>query len=295
MKTAFVFPGQGAQTPGMGQEYYEYSNTVRLIFEQGSELTGRDLAALCFNAGAEDLNRTENAQPAIFAVSMALCALLREKGINPAAAAGFSLGECTALCASGAFSPEDGFRLVSERGRLMQAASDSGAGAMCAILGLPAERVKALAGGLEAGPVNYNCPGQTVIAGTPDGVGRLAALCKEAGAKRAIPLALSGAFHTKMMAPAAEALRAFAGGLPFRPSDIPVYTNLTGGPLPADTALPGHLALQMQSPVFWQLSVENMIKDGVTRFIEVGPGNTLSRFISKIDSQARIVPLKEVL
>lgn len=290
MKTAFVCPGQGSQTPGMGREYYEYSEKVREVFALGSRTTGRDLKALCFDTEAKELNRTENAQPAVFTLTMALFALLEEKGLRPDAVAGFSLGECSALCAAGALSLEDGFRLVTERGRLMQKAADAGEGKMSAVLALPADKIEVLSEGLEAQPVNYNCPGQTVIAGTPEGVEALTARCLEAGAKRVIPLALSGAFHTSAMSPAASALETFAQTLSFSSPSIPLYTNLTGQLLPEDANIPRHLAAQMQSPVLWQRSVETMVEDGISRFVEVGPGNTL--FITKIDKNIQLVPLQ---
>jgi [acyl-carrier-protein] S-malonyltransferase len=294
--TAIIFPGQGSQEPGMGKEFYNSD-----VFETGSRVTGRDLAALC-QSGAETLSRTENAQLAVFAVSMAMVEKWRAENAPPAAFAGFSLGECSALCAAGALSLEDGFKLVQKRAEAMQAACDAGEGAMSALLGgdppepydesADAERDSQRPGGHWATPVNFNCPGQTVVAGTPEGVAVLEERCKASGG-RAARLAVSGAFHTKMMAGAGEALRLFAGTLTFRGPAVPVYTNVTGGLLPSGTDIPGHLETQMTHPVLWQRCVENMIASGVTDFIEMGHGSSLAKFIKRIDRSAKVTSFEQ--
>ncbi|MCL2082583.1 MAG: ACP S-malonyltransferase [Oscillospiraceae bacterium] len=295
MKTCLVFPGQGSQSPGMGKSYYDSYPEVRDVLTKGSYVTDRDLADLCFNSEPEYLNRTENAQLAIFAISAALFALVDGKGVKFDALAGFSLGECTALYASGMISLEDAFRLVQQRGVLMQQAADSGMGAMCAVLGLDGNTIKALAAGTEAEPVNFNCPGQVVISGTPKGIELLSSRCKEAGAKRIVPLTLSGAFHTNAMATAAQKLSETAKAFKSSPMGIAVYTNLTGFPLAPDTSLSEHLSEHMQSPVLWQSTIENLISDGIASFVEVGAGNTLSRFISKTSKNATVTLLEELI
>lgn len=270
----------------MGRALHDISLEFRRVFEQGAAVTGRDLAELCFDTPDSELSRTENAQLALFAVSMGA---FRALGAKPAAVAGFSLGECTALVAAGVLSLEDGFRLVAERARLMQQASDAGGGAMSAILGLDGDAVRALAGQTGAEPVNFNCPGQVVIAGPPDAVESLERLCLENGARRAMRLNLSGAFHTEAMRPAADLLEAFAQTLDFHEPELPVYTNCTGLPMDDFSRMPAHLARHMTHPVLWQKTVETMIAGGIDCFVEVGQGQTLCQFVRKTDKSVRAV------
>jgi [acyl-carrier-protein] S-malonyltransferase len=271
---ALIFPGQGLQETGMGSDFYGSE-----VFAVGSKVIGRDLAALC-QSDTETLNRTENAQLAVFAVSMAAYDARRAGNEPPAAMAGFSLGECSALCAAGVFSLDDGFRLVQKRADVMMEACKNMNGAMSALLGgEPPEAYED--GGEWAVPVNFNCPGQIVVAGTPDGVAVLEERCKDSGG-RAARLAVSGAFHTKMMAPAAAELRDFIKTLTVNPASVPVYSNLTGNILPEGTDISAHLEAQMTSSVLWQLSVENMLGAGITEFIETGHGSTLTKFIKRI-------------
>ena len=275
----------------MGRDFYGHE-----VFSVGSRVTGRDLAALC-QSDAETLSRTENAQLAVFTASMAMAAVWAAENGPPSAVAGFSLGECSALCAAGAVSLEDGFRLVQKRAEVMQTACKDANGAMSALLGGGQGPRRPSGSGIDneqipdslsyddgtdwAVPVNYNCPGQTVVAGTPRGVAVLEERCKASGG-RAARLALSGAFHTKMMNGAGESLKAFAESLAFREPAVPLYTNLSGDRLPAGTDIPRHLEAQMTNPVLWQTCVETMLAAGVTQFIEMGHGTSLTKLIKRI-------------
>jgi [acyl-carrier-protein] S-malonyltransferase len=284
----------------MGRELYDCHAEARAVFDTGARVTGRDLTDVCgaCGCGAETLNRTENAQLAVFTVSMAAYAVWRRENDPPAAVAGFSLGECSALCAAGVFSLEDGFRLVQKRAEAMRDACEGMNGAMSALLGGGGHGPQRISvedrgkgegddplcyedGAEWAVPVNFNCPGQTVVAGTPGGVAVLEQRCKDSGG-RVARLAVSGAFHTKMMAGAAAELRAFVQGLSVNPPSVPLYTNLTGQPLPPGTDIPSHLERHMTHPVLWQLCVENMLSAGVTEFIEMGHGTTLTKFVKRI-------------
>lgn len=286
MVISAFFPGQGAQHPGMGQSVYEGSAAARQVFDCASDIAGQSVSALCFDSSKEELSRTVNSQIAIFTCSMAAMAALQERGVTVDACAGFSLGEYTALAASGILSLEDGIRLVRRRGELMQQAADRTDGCMAAVLGLDdktVEDVCAHTDGLVL-PVNYNCEGQLVIAGEREAVTAAAAACKQAGARRAVPLAVSGAFHTPMMAEAAAQLRDFAEGLTFHQPSIPVYTNVTGAQLDASD-MPAHLERHMISPVRWKELALAMMADGHTAALEIGPGKTLTGFARRISKE----------
>lgn len=286
MEAVALFPGQGAQYPGMGQSIYENSESARQIFEQASEIFGHSISDLCFHGTKEELSRTVNSQIAIFTCSMAALRALQERGLQVQACAGFSLGEYTALTAAGILSLEDGLRLVRRRGELMQEAADSTDGCMAAVLGLQDDVVEAICSetaGLVL-PVNYNCDGQLVIAGERAAVETAAAACKEAGARRAVPLAVSGGFHTGLMAPAAAKLREFAQTLTFRTPTLPMYTNVTGALLDT-TDYPAHLEQHMISPVRWKHLIHNMIAAGYTSALEIGVGKTLTGFSRRISKE----------
>jgi len=286
MKYGFAFfPGQGAQTPGMGRDLFENSVAARQVFEEAGEGAGLNVASLCFDSDKETLSRTENSQIAIFTHSMAALAALQENGVTFQAAAGFSLGEYTALTAAGVVSLMDGIKIVAMRGKLMQQAADSIEGGMAAILGLSDDKIEAACAAVTNGivrPVNYNCPGQLVIAGEKNALAQAIANCKEAGARRAVPLAVSGAFHTPLMARAAAELRAYAQDFSFAPPKMDIYSNVTGEIL-ACTDLPAHLEQHMVSPVRWTQLVRNGIAAGLSTALEVGPGKTLTGFAGKID------------
>lgn len=289
-----LFPGQGAQHPGMGQEIYQASQAARAVYDCASEVAGIDVAKLSFEGTQEELSRTVNSQIAIFAHSMAALAALKEAGVTFSACAGFSLGEYTALTAAGMLSLEDGIRIVRKRGQVMQQAADSVDGGMAAILGLTDEAVEAACAAVTSGvvyPVNYNCPGQLVIAGERKAIDEAVENCKAAGARRAVPLAVSGAFHTPLMAQAAAELRTFLADFTFAAPQMPVYTNLTGTLLAADN-LPEHLEKHMCSPVLWQTLMGQAQADGLTTGCEIGPGKTLIGFAKKIDRAFQILPVE---
>lgn len=281
------FPGQGAQTPGMGKDLFDNSQAARLVFEEASDGAGMDVAKLCFDSDKETLSRTENSQIAIFTHSMAALAALDEAGVTFKAAAGFSLGEYTALAAAGVVSLADGVKIVSMRGKLMQQAADSIDGGMAAILGLDDDKIEAACAAVTSGvvlPVNYNCPGQLVIAGEKAALAEAIENCKAAGARRAVPLAVSGAFHTPLMAKPAAELRAFVSDFTFAAPKMDIYTNLNGQVLDC-TDLPAHLEKHMVSPVRWTLLVKNGMAAGLTTACEVGPGKTLTGFAGKISKE----------
>ncbi|MDO4174937.1 MAG: ACP S-malonyltransferase [Eubacteriales bacterium] len=286
MSMSIFFPGQGAQYPGMGQSVFEASAAARKVFDCASEITGQSVSKLCFESSKEELSRTVNSQIAIFTCSLAVLAACQEQGIPFDSCAGFSLGEYTALAASGILSMEDAIRLVQKRGELMQQAADQTDSCMAAVLGLPDETVEEICSQTDGIvlPVNYNCDGQLVIAGTKQAVQAAVDGCKQAGARRAVPLAVSGAFHTPLMADAAAELRRFAEVLPVHTPSIPVYTNTTGQPLSSDN-LPAHLEQHMVSPVRWKTLVQTMLSDGHTSALELGPGKTLTGFARRISKQ----------
>ena len=273
------FPGQGAQAPGMGKDLYENSQAARLVFEEASDGAGIDVAKLCFDSDKETLSRTENSQIAIFTHSMAALAALREAGV--------SLGEYTSLAAAGVVSLADGVKIVSKRGKLMQHAADTIDGGMAAILGLEDAKIEEACAAVKNGvvrPVNYNCPGQLVIAGEKAALAEAIENCKAAGARRALPLAVSGAFHTPLMAEAASELRAFVSDFTFHAPTMDIYSNLDGKVYDCSN-LPEHLEQHMISPVRWTRLVQNGMAAGLTSACEIGPGKTLTGFAGKISKE----------
>ncbi|ERI99311.1 MULTISPECIES: ACP S-malonyltransferase [Eubacteriales] len=290
-----LFPGQGAQFTGMGQDLCQAYPEAKAVFDLGSQVTGRDLAALCFEGDEATLAKTENAQLAIFAHSMAVTEVLRARRVAFEAAAGFSLGECSALCAAGACTLEQGFALVAARGRLMGEAAAQG-GAMAAVMGLTPEQIADCCRQVEGEgyvlPVNFNSPAQTVIAGDPAAVAAACARCAEAGASRTVPLKVSGAFHTRYMEPASDALYAELEGFAFADPSLPVYANGTGEPIPAGTDLRAHLAQQMKGPVQWVKTVENLVRDGHLLGAECGPGKVLTGNGRRISREMKVKNLQ---
>jgi [acyl-carrier-protein] S-malonyltransferase len=297
---AFVFPGQGAQKVGMGKALADAFPVCRETFEEADAALGEALSALCF-AGPEDrLQLTENTQPAILAVSVAACRLAESRGVRPAFAAGHSLGEYSAHVAAGTLSFADALRKVRRRGQYMQQAVPVGEGAMSAILGLDADAVAsacrdaaAETGGRVVSPANINAPGQVVIAGHHDAVARAGALAKEKGAKRVIPLAVSAPFHCALMKPAEERLAPELRALTTNDPSIPVVANVDAAPKRDARSAIEALIQQVSSPVRWDDVVRRLIAEGVTRFVELGPGTVLAGLIRKIDRSVTVVSVED--
>jgi [acyl-carrier-protein] S-malonyltransferase len=287
---AWVFPGQGSHQVGMGRDLYEAFPAARDIFQEADEALGLPLSRLCFEGPEDTLRQTINAQPAIMTVSLAcLQAALAEGCLEDRSAtfmAGHSLGEYTALVAAGAVGLEDGLRLVRERGRLMQAAGQRVPGTMAAIIGLPEDKVTELCYQTRAEVCNLNSPGQVVIGGTYEAVDRAIEEARARGARQAIRLNVSGAFHSSLMRPAAEAMADAVAHTPLADAQVPIVANSTAQAITSAQAIREELLEQLRRPVLWQRSVEYMVENGVTTFVEIGPGRVLTALIRRIDGNA---------
>ncbi|GKH31231.1 ACP S-malonyltransferase [Muricomes sp. OA1] len=287
-KTAFIFPGQGAQKAGMGKDFYEQSETARMLIDRASELLDIDMKALCFEEN-DLLDQTEYTQAALVTVCLAMEKVLEERGIKPDVTAGLSLGEYCAVTAAGGMSAEDAIAAVRKRGILMQNAVEDGKGAMAAVLGLSAKDIEAVLEGMAGVSVaNYNCPGQIVITGRKKSVDQAAEVLKEAGAKRVLPLNVSGPFHSPMLEEAGKKLAEVLEHVELHPLQIPYVTNVTAAYVRDIGQTKALLAQQVASSVLWQQSVEAMIADGVDRFVEIGPGRTLAGFMRKISKEVKV-------
>ena len=290
MKTAFIFPGQGAQYAGMGRELFDNYPEAREVFEEADRVLGFSLSSLCFNGPEEDLKITENTQPAILTVSIAAYRLLQSKGLQPAVVAGHSLGEYSALVASGVLEFSDAVALVRRRGRYMQEAVPAGAGAMAALLGIELPTVLSVceraAQGQVVAPANLNSQTQIVIAGHQEAVERAISLSKESGAKRAILLQVSAPFHCSLLRPAEERLGPELDACAFAEPRCAVVTNVDAQPVTNGAEARDALKRQVSRPVRWQESVQSMLNDGVNTFVELGPGKVLCGLVRAADKGA---------
>ncbi|ERM92414.1 ACP S-malonyltransferase [Caldanaerobacter subterraneus subsp. yonseiensis KB-1] len=296
MKIAFIYPGQGAQYAGMGKEIYEKYEEAKEIFERADEALGFNISKLCFEGPEEELMKTENTQPAILTVSVALTRVLQKRGVKPDVTAGLSLGEYSSLVLAEALDFEDAVRLVKMRGKYMQEVVPEGVGTMAAILGLPNEEVEEICRiASEVGvvePANYNCPGQLVVSGEVKAVERAVELAKERGAKKAVVLAVSAPFHCSMLKEAGELLAKELEKVEIKDLKVPVISNVTADYVQKDK-VKELLIKQVSHPVLWEQSVRKMIEDGVDTFIEIGPGKTLSGFVKKIDRSRTVLNFED--
>ena len=297
-KIAFLFPGQGSQYAGMGRELAEQFDAARRAFDDADAALGFSLSKLCFEGPAEDLQLTANTQPAILTVSAAVAAVLRHKGVGADYVAGHSLGEYSALVATGSISLPDAVRTVRRRGQYMQEAVPPGAGAMAALLGLDPALVgtvcREAAQGEVVSAANFNSPGQVVIAGTADAVGRALALAKGRGAKRAIPLKVSAPFHCALMQPAQDRLACDLDVLAIQDPQVPLVSNVDAGLVQSAVAVRDVLKRQVTSPVLWEQSMRLLLKHGVELFVEVGPGKVLVGLMRQIEHQAECLNVEDV-
>ncbi len=286
-KIAFVFPGQGSQYAGMGQELAQNFPAARRVFDQADDALGFAISQLCFEGPEDRLRLTENTQPAILTCSIAVNAVLRERGVEPEYVAGHSLGEYSALVAAGSIEFADSVRLVRKRGRYMQEAVPSRVGAMAALIGMPAEKLESVcseaAQGEVVAPANLNSPGQAVIAGHAGAVGRAVELAKEAGARKAVLLQVSAPFHCALMRPAQERLSTDLDAIDFKDLAVPLVNNFAAREIRTGADAREGLRQQVPNPVLWEDSIRKLASLDVNRFVEVGPGMVLTGLLRNID------------
>ena len=285
MKQAYVFPGQGAQFSGMGKDLYEMNAEAKALFDKANEILGFNITEIMFSGTADELKQTKVTQPAVFLHSVILAKVMN---IQPAAVAGHSLGEFSALVAAGALSFEDGLRLVAKRAMAMQKCCESQPGGMAAILNLDDAVVEKVCAEIDGVVVaaNYNCPGQLVISGADEAVNDACAKLKEAGAKRALRLPVGGAFHSPLMEAARAELEQAIAEVEFNTPVCPIYQNVDAKPQTDPEIIKANLIAQLTAPVRWTQIAKNMIADGVEAFTELGPGNVLQGLIKKVDTNA---------
>lgn len=297
MKTAFIFPGQGSQYPGMGRELAQHFASAREVFAEADSALGFAISKLCFEGPAEELQLTANTQPAILTVSVAAASVLREKGIAPDYVAGHSLGEYSALVAAGALQLTDAVRLVRKRGQYMQDAVPNGQGAMAAILGLDAPTLERICGEVAQGqvvsPANLNSPGQIVIAGSAAAVARAVDLAKARGARRAILLNVSAPFHCALMRPAHHRLSVDLDAVQLADPQVPLVNNVGANVVTSAAAVREGLKQQVTAPVRWEESIRRLRQEGVDLFVEVGPGKVLSGLVRQIDRAAECLRVED--
>ncbi|WP_226087349.1 ACP S-malonyltransferase [Mesobacillus sp. S13] len=297
-KIAFLFPGQGSQTVGMGQALANAEQSVSETFKKADEVLGESLSTLIFEGPQEKLTLTTNAQPALLTTSIAILNYFSQFGIRPDYTAGHSLGEYSALVASEAISFEDAVFAVRKRGELMEEAVPNGEGTMAAVLGIDRHKLidvteTVTAGGNPVQLANLNCPGQIVISGSKLGVEEASVKAKEAGAKRVIPLDVSGPFHSSLMKPAAEKFESILENIEIKNGVVPVIGNVTAEPMTDASEFKKRLVEQLYSPVLWEDSVAKMLELGVDTFIEIGPGKVLSGLVKKVDRSAKTFAIND--
>ena len=287
MKHAYVFPGQGAQYPGMGKDLYENSVEARELFDRANEILGFNITDIMFKGTADELKQTKVTQPAVFLHSVILAKVL---GVKPDAVAGHSLGEFSALVVAGALSFEDGLKLVSKRALAMQACCEQQPGGMAAILGMEDEVVEKCCESIDGVVVaaNYNSPGQIVISGANEAVDKACEQLKEAGARRALRLPVGGAFHSPLMEPARVELEKAIAEVEFHTPSCPIYQNVDAQPQSDSEVIKRNVIAQLTAPVRWTQSAKNMIADGIDTYTELGPGNVLQGLIKKVNAEVEV-------
>nr|WP_295277320.1 ACP S-malonyltransferase [uncultured Blautia sp.] len=292
-KIAFLFPGQGAQKAGMGMDFYEKFPTAREIFDQASQWLSMDMKELCFEKN-DRLDLTEYTQAALVTTCLAMEKVVEEYGLTPDVTAGLSLGEYCAIAVSGGMSVKNAITTVRKRGILMEQAVPAGEGAMAAVIGLEADKIEEAIAGTNAEIANYNCPGQIVITGPKLAVEQAAVKLKEAGARRVLPLAVSGPFHSSLLQNAGKELEQELSKVEFSSLKIPYVTNVTAQYVTDSSKTKDLLAKQISSSVRWQQSVEKMLEEDVDTFVEIGPGKTLTGFMKKIAPDVRTYSIQKI-